>query len=398
MNARLEIPTLSIAELEADPYGVYRKHRPVTPFIHVEGEGFLVLRAEDVRQLIRDPRLRNCETDWIKMFGHTEGTMYDLFDNGMIFSNGATHRRRRAPFSRTFAVGFLEKLRPFVRSVTDELVESWIDDGEVDLMPRFATHVPARVMCKILGLPAEDIPYFSAIGTQASQIASAVAPEKMPEIQTATRELVDYVTELLKRRRDLPESDFLSQCVANIDEGEGLSPIEMVMQLVILIIAGSETTRVAIGALMALLLENRDQWEAICKDQSLIPAAVSEGLRYETSSASVGRISLEEIAIDGYVLPAGQVVHLSLMSALRDERSFDQPDVFNIYREIPRVHLVFGGGVHRCLGEALAWTELEEGLASMVTRIPQMRLAEAPPRLRGHLGVRFLDHLHITWK
>lgn len=148
---------------------------------------------------------------------------------------------------------------------------------------------------------------------------------------------------------------------------------------------------------MALLLRQREQWEAVCRDPGLIPGPVAEAMRFEPAVASISRIATEQIDVSGIWLPAGAFVTLSTMSAMRDENAYEQPDVFNIRRtDHPRLHPIFGAGPHRCIGEALARAELEECLAVLAARIPHVQLDEAPV-IRGHMGhpshrshVRFL--------
>ena len=129
-----------------------------------------------------------------------------------------------------------------------------------------------------------------------------------------------------------------------------------------------------------------------------MPAAVAEAMRFEPSVASTSRITTENIEVGGVVLPAGRMVVLSTMSSMRDERAYERPDVFDISRtDQPRLHPVFGGGAHRCLGEALARVELEESLAVLAARIPQLRLDKAPA-IKGHTGIRRVDSMRLSWR
>jgi cytochrome P450 len=147
-----------------------------------------------------------------------------------------------------------------------------------------------------------------------------------------------------------------------------------------------------------LLLQHREQWAAVCRDPALIPAAVTEALRYEPSVASVSRYAVEPIELDGRVIPADQFVSLSTMSAMRDEAVFKEPDVFDIHRtDQPRLHLVFGGGPHRCIGEALARAELEEGLAALTQRLPMLHLIGEKPVLQGHFAIRRMIQMRVAW-
>jgi cytochrome P450 len=170
------------------------------------------------------------------------------------------------------------------------------------------------------------------------------------------------------------------------------------IRFLFVIVAGSDTTRGALAVQTAQLLQHREQWEAVCRVSPLVPGAVAEALRFEPSLASVSRFVLEDIELDGYVLNAGHFMTLSTMAAMRDEKVFEAPDTFDIFRtDRQRWHLVFGGGAHRCLGEALAKTELEEGLAALTARIPPLQLNGEPPEIRGHVSVRRVGAMRVHW-
>jgi len=396
----MDAPLLSIAELDADPHGVFRHHRALMPFILHESGSYFVLRAKDVETLMRDdPRTRQSEVEYPVMLGITEGTLFDFFTEGMLTSNGVVHQRRRAPFTRTFAARLVSQLRPRIRAAAEELVDSWYSGGEIDLVADYSALIPARTIADVLGLRRDDIPHFTRLVYQLSRVLSFLfTPDEIPALQAAAWELLDYVEAVLADRRKAPRKDFLSAFLAEAELAGELSPLEIVVQIIQLIVGGTDTTRVAGAIQVALLLQHRDQWDAICRDPRLIPGAVAEALRYEPSVATVGRISLGDIPLEGGVLPAGKFLMLSTMSAMRDESVHVDPDRFNIRRsDRRRTHLVFGSGVHRCLGEALAVAELEEGLAVLAARLPQLRFSSGPPQLRGHSGIRRLENCPVSW-
>ena len=211
--------------------------------------------------------------------------------------------------------------------------------------------------------------------------------------------MVSSVQQMLMDRRNRPREDFLSRYLAEIEiKADGLSAEEAVTQIVLLIVAGTETTRFAEAVLVSLLMQHRSQWDAICRNPELAPRAVREALRFEPSAGTIGRVSAEPVAIGGHVVPAGQLILLSLLSAARDERVYQRPGEFDIMREdLPRTNISFGGGMHRCLGELLALAELEESLIALTQRIPQLRLAGAQPQIRGHSGVRRIEGMQVVW-
>jgi cytochrome P450 len=394
-----DLPPLTTERLDADPHGIFRLYRRTHSLVAHEAGGYFVLRLADVERLSKDPRARASETAFPEMHSVTDGALFDTFRFGMLTANGDAHRRRRSPFSRTFAARTITELRPHIRRSAEELVDGWYADGRVDFLEQFAAQVPARVISDLLGLPREDIPSFTKLVYQVSRFFSfSLTPDEIPDIEAAARQLQDYVERTLAERRRAPCDDFLSRFVAAADAASEMSRVEIIFQIVQLIIGGTDTTRVAIVMQVALLLQHREQWMAVCRDPGLIPAAVEEAMRFEPSVASIGRVAAEDIEVGGAIIPAGKFVTLSTMSGMRDERAYDNPDVFNIRRvHQPRLHPVFGGGPHRCIGEALARAELEESLAVLTARIPQLRLDQAPA-IKGHSGIRRLDAMRVSWR
>jgi cytochrome P450 family 103 len=398
-SSRSEPPTLSIAELDQDPHGVFRRYRPVTPLIRREDGSYIVICASDVERLSSDPRVGKQGAKFAELRGFSSGPLFNVFRDSMLQANGAEHRKRRAPMSRTFAFRIVTDLRPRIRSIAEELIESCYADGEMNFLDRYAALIPARTISHILGIPEADIPKFTNWVYRASRAVSfSFAPEEQPEFTDATGRLTDYVAGLLADRRASPRDDFLTSYTKATDAAGELSPEEILAQVVTVIIGGSDTTRAAMAIQVALLLQHRDQWEAVCQDATLVPGAVLEALRFEPSVAGFTRITLEDIEIGGFLVPACRLLSGSTMSAMRDPAIYAEPDSFNIRRtDHPRWHPVFGGGAHRCLGEALAKAELEEGLSTLAARIPQLELAGEPPKMQEHSGIRPISGMRVAW-
>jgi cytochrome P450 family 103 len=397
--AGVQPPTMTMAELEADAHGTFRRYRKNHPVVLHEAGGYFVLRFADVDRLSRDPRLCATETAFPKKVGLESGAMYDVFDHSMLTANGATHRRRRAPFTKLFAARAISEMRPHIRRTIEDIIDGLYQDGEMEFVDTFASPIPARVIADLFGLPREDIPDFARDSYEATQILTfGLSPERLADIDQAGERLRDYIAKVLDERRRSPRDDFLSAYLATATEAGEMSAEEILYQIFLLVAAATDTTRISIASQTSLLLQNRRQWEEVCRDPSLIPAAVAEGLRVEPSASAVARTVREEIELDGTVIPAGELISLSIMSAMRDERVYDHPDVFDIHRtDMPRLHPVFGYGVHRCIGEALARVELEESLAAITTRIPQLQMNVAPA-IVGHYGVRRVGEMRVFWK
>jgi cytochrome P450 len=350
--------------LDRDPHGVFRRYRLITPFLRREDDSYIAIRWGEVERLATDPRTRQMETERLIAQGINSGALFDIFANSMLYSNGAAHRRRRTPVSRAFAFRLIAELRPRIRAVARQLINRVAGRGEMSLLDDYAALIPAHIISDILGLPKSDIPDFTRWVYGISRVVShSFTPEEIPETEDAARHLNTYVAELIAQRRSSPRDDFLSAFATDLEPESNLSPLEMLSQIVSVIIAGNDTTRTAMALQVALLLQHREQWEAVLHDDALVPGAVMEALRYEPAVGSTPRFTLDDIQVGGYVVPAGHVLSLSTLSAMRDPALYSEPDSFNIRRnDHPRRHLVFGGGPHRCLGEMLARAELEEGL------------------------------------
>ncbi|MGJ4855657.1 cytochrome P450 [Labrys sp. La1] len=393
-----DIPIFTIAELDQDTHALFRKFRPETPFIQRDDGPLFILRAKDVVSLTTDERTRQIETELLQLRGVTSGPLFDFYDKCMLLSNGAAHRRRRGPMARTFAFKMVAEVRPKVRAMAEKLIDQHYEAGGLDLFEDYSAIIPAHTVAAILGMPEADIPKFAQwIYVIARSLGTSWTEKDIPDLEDACRQMTDYMYELVAERRQNPRGDFLSDYITAIDENPEMTPLEAIMQIIIVVLGGSDTTRASMAIQAALLLEHPEQWQSVCADPSLIPGAVSEALRFEPSVASLPRLVLEEIEIGGQKLAPGSLLMLSTMSALRDPEVFGEPDQFDIRRtDHTRWHYVFGGGAHRCLGEALAKAELEEGLAALVNRIPQAKLV-GKLKVEGHGGIRRAEDLRLEW-
>lgn len=391
--------TVTTAELHSHAHEIFRHYRPQTPLLKRDDGIYIAIRARDVEQLLTDPRTRQMETEIAQARGVTDAPLLDFLQYTMVLSNGTAHRRRRLPLAQAFAFKFISDLRPRVRAIAEELIDARYEAGEMDFIADFANWLPARVICHILGVPESDIPGFTrCVYSLSRAFSSTFTREDVPEMQTAAGDLSAYVEDLLMDRRRRPREDFLTSYIVALDASETLSPVETVVQMMTILLGGSDTTRSALAIQTSLLLQHPEQWKAVCGDPALVPGAVLECLRYEPSVGSVPRVTLEDIMVGDSLLPGGQILSLSTLSAMRDPAIYTEPDRLNIQRtDLPRRHLVFGGGVHRCLGETLARVELEEGLAALARRLPQLEFDGDPLRVHGGSGIRTVQGLRVRW-
>jgi len=392
------VPMISSAEIEKDSHEAFRRYRASHPIVTLETGGYVVLRHDDVSRLSRDPRLRATEVAIPAQGGISHGALFDIFQHGMLTANGGVHEYRRSAMSRALAGQAIDQFRSSVRQAAESLIEGCYRDGKLELSNGYAAKLPVLALAGMLGVPDGEVPAFMRdIDAMNEFFRPYATPAAMADAEVAARRLQDYLETLMTRTWARQAEGFLSQYLAIVDADQQLSGMEAVIQIVQMIIGGTESVRTAMVAQTANLLSNRGQWEAVCDDPGLVPAAVAESLRFEPGIAGVVRVSTEDIDLDGWTLPAGQLVILSSMSALRDERMFKHADSFNIFRsDLASSHLAFGGGAHKCIAEALGRAELEEGLSVLAERLSNLTL-EAAPVFVGHIFVRRTTDCWVTW-
>ena len=379
------------------PHARFAELRRATPLVQLGPNQYLVLRAEHVLPLFTDPRTRQIEgPEFAALNRIPDGILARFLSDLFLFSNGAAHRAKRGLFARSFAHRVMRDARGQVRAVADGIVASLPRGESFDFVDGMAARVPADMIAAILGLPESDSRYFAGLVYNVGRALTPVYPHDHHDaIENATGELFGYVVEQLRERLAAPRDDLLTALAADWRAERDIRFDSLVFQIVGLIIGGSDTTRAAFAMLVGLLLQHPSDWAALRSDPTLIPGAVSEGMRYDPSVGSIPRVTTAPIEFDGIVLPAGSVLRLSTMSAMRDPALYADPDDFNIRRtDHPRFHLVFGLGPHRCIGDMLARIELEEALAAVLDAAPRIEL-ETPPRMLGFGGLRQITPMHV---
>lgn len=357
----------------------------------------IALRAGTIETLVGD-KTRQIETESHTMQGVVDGPIYELMADLVVAANGDVHRRRRQPIARTFAFKLMEAMRPKSAATAAELVQERLGAGPVDFLSEIAEQIPARIIADVLGIPRSDLPIFMKWIADAGESLGHIDPARRPQIETSLNEFNGYVEGLLAERRKAPREDFLSNYVAATAAAGDLSEGEIRAQIVGLILAGSDTTRNSICMILNALLQHPDQWAALKADpDGLKRQVVEEGLRYEPVVTGIGRIVTSDIEMDGYLIPTGAAVVMSLVSVLRDPEVYAEPETFNIYRtDHPRWSFAFGAGAHRCVGEALARVEMEETLTTIARLAPNVELiGEAPLLLPG--PIRSVSQMRVAF-
>ncbi len=339
--------------------------------------------------LSSDPRLPQVPGDrFVAAFGLPPGRVQAFLENMMLMTNGAEHQRMRGAFAKTFAHPVIRGKRTEIRAVADAIVADLPRGRDFDFLDLCASRLPAEVIATVLGLPVTESRWFAEEVYSLSRcLTIPYAMEDHDAIEASAEALYGFVEAALEERRAKPREDLLSALAAD-ETARALEPEVLTYQVMLLLLAGADTTRSGFTMLVGRLLENPTLWQAVRDDRDLIPSAVDEALRLEPPVGSLPRFVAAPIKVGGCPVAAGQIMGLSTLSAMRDETCHADPEHFDLRRgDHVKPHPVFGGGVHRCLGEMLARIELEEGLAALMEAAPGIMLVEAP-RMFGFSGIR----------
>jgi cytochrome P450 len=302
-----------------------------------------------------------------------DGVIGGVMGRTILQMDEPEHRIQRALVSPTFRSKVLERWEEdLVRLVVDELIDRFADRGRADLVQELTFNFPVQVIARILGLPRSDFPRFQrwaiAITSVATNWERGVA---------ASEALRDYFAGVLAERRRRPADDLISELATAEVDGRSLDDEEIYSFLRLLLPAGVETTYRASGSLLYGLLTNPDQLEAVRRDRELLPVAFEEAVRWEPPVTVILRRAVRDTTIGGVPVQAGADVGLLLGSANRDERKYDHPDRFDLFRT-SRQSVGFGFGVHVCLGMHLARMETRVAVNTLFDRLPDMRLSPEP--------------------
>jgi cytochrome P450 len=317
----------------------------------------------------------------------------------ILSTEGDEHGRLRRLVAPTFTPKAADRLRPFMRSVIERLVDAIDADGTGEFVEAVCEPYPIPIICELLGAPAEDWKLFSEWATDLLRIFNNDLANDLPRIRAARAALDTYVGALIAERRAAPRDDLLSDLIAAEEAGDRLSTDELMTMAQAVLVAGTDTTRNQLACTMALFAEHPDQWKLLVDDPSLAPRAVEESMRYLGAVRGTARIASEDIELDGIRYPKGTFVFPSFVAANFDEEVWTEPERFDITKESAHTpHLTFGSGIHYCLGAWLARAELQEALPVLAARWPDIRLAGPITWKPQQFGIWGPATLPLTWR
>jgi cytochrome P450 len=385
-------------DMASDPYAFFDHMRRTAP----------VWRGTLMESDLMPPELKNSENwvlfDFESVFtAFREDTVFgsEMYNDtiGLVFGptilgmHGKQHHDHRGLVSKAFRQSALAKWEPeVIDPICDQLVDEFKEDGEVDLVKAVTFEFPTRVTAALLGLPQDDLDMFRRLSLNLISIT-----EDIEAGLNASVELGTYFQEQVAQRRTKMTDDVIGDLVRAEIDGEKLTDEAIISFLRLLLPAGLETTYRSSSNLLALLLTHRDQLEALQRDRDLIPAAIEEGIRYETPLVLVARNTTRDVEMHGLTIPEGAQVNLCMGSANRDEKRWENAGVFDIGRP-RRAHISFAGGIHSCLGMHLARVETRAMLNSLFDRVTDLVLLEDDDTRITGMPFRSPKHLPVTFR
>lgn len=383
------------------PHDLFARHRSEAPVYWHEptehtpdGEGFWsVATHAETLAVLRDPETYSSVTGGARPFGGT--LLQDLSIAGQVLNmmDDPRHSQIRRLVSSGLTPRMIQRVSDDLRSRARRLLDAVEPGVPFDFLVDVAAELPMQMICILLGVPESERHWlFEAIEPQFDFGGSRTAEVSRLSVEEAGSRMYSYGQELIAAKRAAPTDDMLS-IVANaaVDDGGGLSDLELYLFFSLLFSAGAETTRNAVAGGLLALIENPSQMALLRDDVELLPGAIEEMVRWTSPSPSKRRTATRDVQLGGCAIKAGQKVQIWEGSANRDSAVFVDADVFDVTRK-PNPHLGFGQGVHYCLGANLARLELRVLFEELLTRFSSAKLV-APvewTRSNRHTGIRHM--------
>lgn len=398
-----------------DPFPFFDDVRPVAPVLPVrqsrqDRDLFLVTSYPLIEQVLKNPE--SFSSKFYEVFLGGAGPNPEaaaIYARGwpeidvMLTSDEPEHARYRSLASTAFTPKRIKAMEPKIVDAIDLLIDRFIERGKCNFVEEFAVPLPIYMISDILGLDRSMYRQFfswsNAYMVRNSQIGSV---EDEVEAAKLVVECQRFLFEEIQKRRSHPADDLISDLVhAHIDGAAPLDDVELLSMLQIILVAGNETTRNAMLAIVARLLgPNRDQLPILLADLSLARNAVEEALRLEPPASTTWRVARHDLELGGVRIPEGAILMCRFDAANRDAAIFERPNAFDIRRPNAVKHLSFGVGIHFCIGHVLARRELNLALPRLLERLPGLRMIPEESDLRVHptVHVRSMRALSIAFE
>jgi cytochrome P450 len=380
-------------EMAANPQPMFKMLRDAMPVMPLEdGHGVVLSRKAEIDEAFRHPEIFSSNMDAVDLKNHRPLIPLQI--------DPPEHKKFRKILDPIFAPRQMALLEESVTALVNDLIDQFIERGEVDFAKEFSIPFPSQVFLTLLGLPLDELPRFlkmkDGIIRPDQVIGEPYGSQKMQAYQQEIADSVyDYFNMVLDQREVERQDDLLSRFLDAEVDGAKLSRNDILDISFLFLIAGLDTVTSTLDCMFSYLAQHPEQRQQLVDDPSIIPAVIEELLRWETPVMGVARVAVTDTELDGCPIHAGDQVMIMLGSANTDEAEFGDADAVRWDRDVNR-HLAFGGGIHRCLGSHLARQELRIALREWHRRIPEYQVAE------GHTlvytpAIRSIDHFPMVF-
>jgi len=384
-----------------DPYRQYAALREHDPVHRSPLQVWVLFRYDDIVTVLRDSSLsvevdNATPTARMQMFAEQAPETRERGAHSILNVDPPDHTRLRRLVSKAFTPKMVHELRPRIQTLVDDALEAMAARGEADVIGDLAFPLPFTVISEMLGMPdgnRDDVRGWSH--TLTKTLDPILSPEEVQAALAAADNMLAHVQDVLAWKRGHPADDLLTGLLAAEDEGDRLSEEELLDQVLLLYVAGHETTVNLIGNATLALLGHPDQLARLRSDPELDGGAVEELLRYDSPVQFSRRITTADLEVAGTTVPAGAFMLTCLGSANHDEARWGPTaDELDTTRPDAGQHMSFGNGIHHCLGSSLARTEAQVAIGTLVRRFPDLELAGEPER-NGRVVLRGLESLPV---
>lgn len=394
-------------QFKANPFPTFAQMRKEEPIFRLETGGnpdvlWIITNHEYSEAVLRDhkrflKRWENTRTPEERAKLTPEPLAAQMLNNHMLNTDGDDHTRLRTLVNKAFSGNIMHQQRERVQAIANELLDQVEAKGEMDLIDDYAFPIPIVVICDLLGIPHQDRDKFRAWSN--AFLTPAMNEEEWQEQVQFLQGMLQYLGEVFAQRRAKPEKDLITALVQAEENGERLTETELYSMVVLLIVAGHETTVNLIGNGTLALLLHPEQLAKLQANPHLIESAVEELLRYDgpVETATI-RFAAEDVELGGKLIRRGEAVNVTVTSANRDESRYAHAESLDIERQNNR-HLAFGMGVHYCVGAPLARMEGQIAINTLIQRLPNLRLAVPVEDLQwsNAVVIRGMKHMPVAW-
>jgi cytochrome P450 len=379
----------------AAPYPLYARIREIGPVWQPDANAVVVSGYRDCETLLRDPRLSAQRGRALRdrlMETLPSDAPSSVRQPWFLSLDPPDHTRLRRLVAKAFTARAVARLEAYVTELTDDMLDAAAGSDHWDVLSGLAYPLPLTVICRLLGVPLADEPLFRAWSISLTRLFDGFGDDAptngaAPEWLTAMVDIHRYLTDLVDTRRGSTGEDLISELLTAEHEGDSLTTDELVSTVVLLLVAGHETTVNLIANGVLALLRNPRYLQALRTDPDTALPLVEEVLRYDPPVQFTARVLTEDAEVCGVPAPKGALVYLLLAAAHRDPREFTEPDRFMPERPDAK-HLAFGLGAHYCLGAPLARLEARIALSRFAARMIDPVSAQDPPPYREHVNLR----------